>query len=79
MPIKESTDSVIQKRNDLYSQLLFELAKSTGYKGFTLSDINRNYYYPQGLVDNDTDSLSIRQGFTAIIKGEKSIKVKIEG
>ena len=77
--IMESTDSVIQKRNDLYSQLLFELAKSTGYKRFTLSDINRNYYYPQGLVDNDTDSLSIRQGFAAIVKGEKSIKVKIEG
>jgi type II secretory pathway pseudopilin PulG len=76
--ISESTDSVIQKRNDLYSQLLFELAKSTGYKNFTLSEINRNYYYPQGLVDNDTDSFAIRQGLKAIMKGEKPIKVKIE-
>jgi len=76
--INETNDSVIQKRNDLYSALLFELAKSTGYEYFTLSDINRNYYYPKGLVDNDNDSLTIRQSITSIVKGEKPIKIKIE-
>lgn len=64
------------RRDDLLTELLFQMSVSLGYQ-YDRVLIMRNAYSPKGLAEYDAQNYSIRDNALKVLKGENKISVKI--
>lgn len=64
-----SNEIWLQKRQDLFVDLLFLISKNIGYN-FSRSQIDRDIYYPQAHGVIEDEQTIIRKGFAQLFKGE---------
>ncbi len=64
------------KREDLFIELLYSMAKCLGYE-FDKTDIRRTSYFPQGHGDIDSELQRIRKGFADVVEGKRHLPVTV--
>jgi hypothetical protein len=71
---KEVLKQWADKKEDLFVNLLYEMAIFLGYK-FSKVDIKRGHYYPRGFGDIEEDQVVIRKGLVRLFKNEASFPI----
>lgn len=66
-----------QKRYDLFTELLWRLAVALKFD-FTKVELQREVYSPKGHATIEADQEVIRQGLSAIFRGEKAFPLDIK-
>jgi hypothetical protein len=66
------------KREDLFVELLFEMARHLGYD-FDKTHIRRTSYFPKGFGDLELDQHAIRKGLAGILSGHASFPIYLSG
>ena len=69
-------NSCVEKSNDLFIDLLYEMAKSLDYT-FDKVHLKRNVYSPKGQVDSMMDQEFMRHAFVEVLSGARSIPIKV--
>ncbi len=67
-----------ERRVELLTDLLFEMAKHLGFD-FDRVMLQRNAYYPAGYGENEWEQIQLRKAALAVFKGESSLKVDVNG
>lgn len=67
----------IEKKNDLLSDLLYEMGVSLGFE-FDKTHIKKAGYLPKAYVDQELEQNFIRKGMVDVFLGEKSIPMSVE-
>lgn len=71
-----ANDAWMQKRQDLFLDLLHGISQFLGY-GFTRSQLDRDIYNPQAHGDLETEQTIIRKGFAKLFSGEAAIPMAV--
>lgn len=66
----------VEKSNNLFINLLYEMAKSLNYK-FDKVHLTRGVYIPKGQADYMMDQEFIRRAFIEVLSGTRSIPIKV--
>jgi len=64
------------KSKELFTELLYEMACSLGYK-YDKTHLKRNTYYPKGHGDFEAENYQMRQAFLKILAGETSLPIRV--
>ncbi|MGY6697603.1 MAG: DUF6680 family protein [Roseinatronobacter sp.] len=70
-------DVWIQKRRDLFLDLLHHMSQFLGY-GFTRAQLDRDIYSPKAHGDLETDQSMIRKGIVALLNGEIALPMAVK-
>lgn len=68
---------VIQKRGELFVDLLYSMAQLLHYP-FTKLDLRKNAYIPQGHVDLDIQQQQARKAALEILEGKMPLRVSVD-
>jgi hypothetical protein len=66
----------VEKSDNLFINLLYEMAKSLNYK-FDKVHLTRGVYIPKGQADYMMDQEFIRRAFIEVLSGTRSIPIKV--
>ena len=66
----------VEKSNNLFINLLYEMAKSLNYT-FDKVHLTRGVYIPKGQADYMMDQEFIRRAFVEVLSGTRSIPIKV--
>ena len=66
----------VEKSNNLFINLLYEIAKSLNYT-FDKVHLTRGVYIPKGQADYMMDQEFIRRAFVGVLLGERPIPIKV--
>jgi predicted aconitase with swiveling domain len=66
------------KKNELLSELLYEMGKSLGFN-FDMVHIKKAGYMPQAYIDQEIDQLLIRKALVEVLSGTKTLPINILG
>jgi hypothetical protein len=69
-------DVWLEKRRDLYTDLLDTMAKFLGYE-FDLVQLKNEIYAPQGHAELETEQQVIRRGIVELMKGERTLPLDV--
>jgi len=72
----ENAQSWQQKSDDLFLDLLRELADFLGYDEFNPVELGKEVYSPQAHLALEADNLAIRQGLAALLKGQFALPIE---
>ena len=72
----ENAQSWQQKSDDLFLDLLKELADFLGYDEFNAVELGKEVYSPQAHVAVEADNVAIRQGLAAILRGQSALPIE---
>ncbi len=74
------TDSAVwgAKREDLFVDLLYEMAQYLGYE-FDKTHIRRTSYFPKGYGELESDQYELRKGILALLRGDRSFPMFVTG
>lgn len=73
---KMSIDVWVQKKDDLFIDLLFQMAVHLGYS-FDRTRIKNSSYSPIAYGNAQKDQLAIREGLAALLRGERDLPVTL--
>jgi len=69
-------NSCVEKSDDLFINLLYEMAKSLNYT-FDEVHLKRGVYIPKGQADYIMDQEFIRRAFVDVLSGQRPIPIKV--
>lgn len=73
---KEINEAWIQKRLDLFMDLLHQISLFLGY-GFSRAQLERDIYSPRAHGELETDQTIIRKGLVSLLNGEASLPLAV--
>jgi hypothetical protein len=77
-PTDKSQESVFfAKRDELFTDLLYEMALALGYEDFDKTYIKNQSYMPQWFGDIEWEQTVIRKGLVEIISGKRDLPMKV--
>jgi hypothetical protein len=78
MPTDKSQEPVFfAKREDLFTDLLYEMALALGYEDFDKTYIKNQSYMPQWHGDIELEQTIIRKGLAEILAGKKDFPMRV--
>lgn len=72
-----ANDAWVQKRRDLFLDLLHHMSKFLGY-GFSRAQLDRDIYSPKAHGDLETEQSKIRRGVVALLNGEITFPIAVK-
>lgn len=75
-PVTNTNEAWLQKRIDLFNELLFLISQNLGYD-FTRSQIDRDIYNPIAHSDIENEQTIVRKGLVQLFKGEFALPMAV--
>lgn len=75
---RPSPEAWNEKSVDCFIQLLYEMSRYLSYN-FDPIDLKRQFYFPTGHGDIETDTLAIRKGLVQLLTGNLTLRMNVVG